>query len=97
MSPESIAKGNPITYEQLVYDKYIAQVELKVLRKVFAENPIGKINFDEVGIVILLVTTKDDKTVITGKDLPKYTLKENDIVQVFGSVKDIEKVFSMRI
>lgn len=96
MSPESIAKGNPITYEELVYDKYIAQIELKVLRDVFKENPIGDINFNEVGITVLLVTTKDDK-VVSGNELPKHVLKENDIIQVFGSVKDIEKVFSMRV
>lgn len=96
VAPEAAHKGNPIIYEELVHDKYVAQVELRVLRDAFKENPIGTLNFTDAGITILLVTTKGETEVLSGREMAKHTLQKGDVIQVFGSAKDIENVFSMR-
>lgn len=95
VSPEIVKRGNPIIYEELVYDRFIAQVELRVLRKAFKDTPIGKINFYDAGITFLLINTKDDYA-ISGKDMDNHVLEQGDIIHVFGTAEDIEKVFSMK-
>ena len=95
LQPDAIMSGNPITYENLMYNIYIAQVEINILRPAFKETQIGKIDFAKAGITILLLIKKDG-TFIDKKHLDSAIIEEGDKIQVCGSAKDIEKVFSMR-
>jgi uncharacterized transporter YbjL len=94
IQPESLKKGNPITYEELVFDRYIAQVELQILRPVFEGTPLKQLDFRSAGITVLLIIRNNEA--VDTKDMPDIVLQKGDIIQVFGSAADIEKVFSMR-
>lgn len=88
------AKGNPIVYELYSYDKYLAQITLKVLPDILKDTRIGDINFKKVGITILMVNMESNGIITT--DVDNIVLKEGAVIDVFGDVTMIERIFSMK-